>query len=145
MQRAAPIIIVVALLVAATAAFVRAETLKAQKAPVYAPDFEGATFSPTCRCPTRVATMRFRVRPSGPVRVDVIDADGSFVRRLELVERDGSEVVARWAGLDRRGALAPTAITGCASRPAARAPSRCRTASSSTPARPPSRPVRCPR
>lgn len=107
MQRAAPIIIVVALLVAATAAFVRAETLKAQKAPVYAPDFAAATFSPTCRCPTRVATMRFRVRPGGAVRVDVIDADGSFVRRLELVERDGSEVVARWAGLDRRGALAP--------------------------------------
>ena len=57
-----PVIIVVALLVAATAAFVRAETLKAQKAPVYAPDFAAATFSPTCRCATRVATMRFRVR-----------------------------------------------------------------------------------
>lgn len=107
MLRALPIALVLGLVAITTAAFLRTETLKATRAPIWRPDFERSAFAPTCSCPTRLAQVSFGVRRRDPVGVRVIDEAGMVVRDLGRLPPEALTVQVAWDGRRDDGALAP--------------------------------------
>jgi len=101
-------LVTLALIVGASADFLRAQTLKLEPSPLDRPRVE-AVFSPVCGCETKgTATLAFTVR--GDLRVDaqMIDADGDAVRSLARGEEWGSgRRTLQWNGRDDRGRLVP--------------------------------------
>ena len=98
-----------ALLIAATfAAFFVAQQLKS------APSFINRVdvvehFSPVCECPTAVQVLRFRLKESDDVTVDVVDLDGGRVARVATARpvKAFRPVRLRWRGLADDGRVAP--------------------------------------
>jgi hypothetical protein len=122
MQRAVAIALAGGLLAASAGAFGLAQVLKLERSPIEAihvdptPNHgrgqldrhDSALFSPRCRAPcSAVAQVRFKVHASGPVRAEVVSANGAVVRDLGALPHPGGKVIARWNGRDATGAIAP--------------------------------------
>ena len=98
-----------ALLIAATfAAFFVAQQLKS------APSFINRVdvvehFSPVCKCPRSVQVVRFRLKESDDVTVDVVDLDGGRVARVATTRpvKAFTPVRLRWRGIADNGRVAP--------------------------------------
>jgi hypothetical protein len=101
--RLAPALLVAALLVATSAAFVVTEKLKLTRSPIVGPTV-AKVFSPTCDCPTSTAEIRFRLRNPDRVSVEIIDSGGRVVRELARDQLQGRRFVSyAWDGRDGAG------------------------------------------
>jgi hypothetical protein len=97
-----------ALLVVATfAAFFVAQRLKSAPSFIRRVDVV-EHFSPVCRCPQAVQTLRFRLKESDDVTVDVVDLDGGRVARVATARpvKALEEVRMRWQGRADDGRIA---------------------------------------
>jgi hypothetical protein len=100
-------VLVLALLVATTAAFALTEALKLQLSPVTAPRFD-KLFSPTCNCETSVARLALRLREPATVDAVVVDEDGDAVRTLAMnARRRRGPVAFEWDGRSDAGEVVP--------------------------------------
>ena len=107
MRSGAVTVLVLALLVATTAAFALTEALKLQLSPVTAPRFD-KLFSPTCACETSTAKLSVRLREPATVDAVVVDEDGDPVRTLAAnVKRRRGPVAFEWDGRDDAGEVVP--------------------------------------
>jgi len=101
--RLAPAVLVAALLVATSAAFVVTEKLKLTPSPIKGPTV-AKVFSPTCDCPTGTASIRFRLRQPDRVSVEIVDSGGDVVRELARDRPQGRRFVTYvWDGRDDAG------------------------------------------
>ena len=100
-SRLAPAVLVAALLVATSAAFVVTEKLKLTRNPIVGPRVD-KIFSPTCDCATDSATIAFRLRSPDRVSLQIIDADGDVVRELARDRPQGRAPVRVHVGRPRR-------------------------------------------
>ena len=99
-ERLAPAVLVAALLVATSAAFVVTEKLKLTRNPIVGPTV-AKVFSPTCDCDTSSAEIRFRLRKADRVSVEIIDSGGHVVRELARDRAQGRRFVSYvWDGRD---------------------------------------------
>jgi FlgD Ig-like domain len=105
-RRVAVTVLVLGLLGGTAAAFTITEALKLERAPIRAPRFD-KVFSPTCDCPTRVATLSFRIRSAD--RLDLVIVSGQEpVRTLALdLDRPEGRVTVQWDGRDDSGGIVP--------------------------------------
>jgi FlgD Ig-like domain len=101
------------LIVAAAAAFLRAEHLKLERSPVARPRIQ-KFFSATCTAGTRHcdpshrAALGFTLRRPATVALSIVDGDGHLVRRLAGPAAHPKGVVtASWDGRTESGRLAP--------------------------------------
>jgi hypothetical protein len=100
-------LLVLALLVATTAAFALTEALKLQRSPVTAPRFD-KLFSPTCGCETNVADLSLRLREPATIDAVVVDEDGDAVRTLAAnAKRRRGPVAFEWDGRTDAGDVVP--------------------------------------
>jgi hypothetical protein len=106
-------VVVGVLLVAAAAAFLRAEHLKLERSPVARPSIQ-KYFSATCTAGTRHcspshrAALSFTLRRPATVALAIVDSDGHLVRRLGgPAARPKGAVSTTWDGRTDSGALAP--------------------------------------
>ena len=105
--RLAPAVLVAALLVATTAAFVVTEKLKLTRNPIVGPRVV-KLFSPLCDCATSTASISFRLRRADRVTLDVIDSHGNVVRELARRRPQGRASVSYvWDGRDAGGQVVP--------------------------------------
>jgi hypothetical protein len=97
--------IVLVLLLATTGAFLVAERVKLQPAPITATHVT-KTFGPRCGCATRTARIEFRLRHRDTLTVEIVDAKGDVIRTLlsQGVRPAGIQVF-HWNGRDESGAL----------------------------------------
>jgi hypothetical protein len=99
-RRLPQILIVIVLLGATAAAFAVTERLKLEKSPITGTRVD-KIFSPVCECARDVAVISFRLRKRATVTVDMLDSSGDSVRTLV---RDRREQVGRvsytWDGRD---------------------------------------------
>lgn len=102
-----PTLLVVVLILATAAAFVRTEQLKLEPNPVSGPRVD-KQFSPVCRCPTDRAHISFRLRHADRVSLSIVDAKGHTVRKLvdDRALRAG-RVTFVWNGRDAQGNVVP--------------------------------------
>jgi hypothetical protein len=93
-------LIVLALLVATAAAFALTERLKLERSPITGTRVD-RLFSPVCECARDAAVISFVLRSRSRITVDVLDADGAFVRTL-VRDRDEprGRVSYTWDGRD---------------------------------------------
>ena len=102
-ERLAPAVLVAALLVATSAAFVVTEKLKLTRSPIIGPTV-AKVFSPTCDCETSTADIRFRLREADRVSVEIVDSGGDVVRELARDRPQGRRFVTYvWDGRDANG------------------------------------------
>jgi hypothetical protein len=100
-------VLVLALLVATTAAFALTEVLKLELSPVTAPRFD-KRFSPTCGCETSVARLALRLREPATVDAVIVDEDGDAVRTLATnAKRRRGPVAFEWDGRTDAGDVVP--------------------------------------
>ncbi len=105
MGRRWPLLLAVALLVGAVAAFTYTEKLKLTRSPIGVARFD-RWLSPGCDCPQETASLSFLVRERQRIDVDVVDADGDRVRTLATgVSRPRGRVEYEWDGRDDAGAV----------------------------------------
>jgi hypothetical protein len=92
------ILIVLALLGASAGAFAVTERLKLERSPITGTRVD-RVFSPVCECARDIAQISFVLRKPASVTVDVLDGDGTRVRRLvrDREERRG-RVSYTWDG-----------------------------------------------
>ena len=91
------------LLAATAAAFAVAERLKLERSPVTAPRLD-RLLSPTCACPTGVASLALTLRRPDRIDVSIVDSDGDHVRTLVTdAERPRGVARFRWDGRDDQG------------------------------------------
>jgi hypothetical protein len=103
----APAVLVAALLVATSAAFVVTEKLKLTRNPIVGPQVD-KVFSPVCDCGTDTAEITFRLRRPDRITLDVIDSRGNVVRELARRQPQGRAAVSYvWDGRDATGAVVP--------------------------------------
>ena len=103
--RLAPALLVAALLVATSVAFVVTEKLKLTRNPIVAPVVD-KTFAPTCDCATAAASIRFGLRRPDRVDVEIVDGEGDVVRELARSRRQGRPPVTYlWDGRDDDGRI----------------------------------------
>jgi FlgD Ig-like domain len=112
-RRATGTAVIVCLIVAAGAAFARAEQLKLIRAPIAAPVVT-RSFSSVCapgpRCHSHVASIRFHLRKPDRVAIAIIDRLGQTVRALTPaagVAHGKGPVAAVWNGQTTAGRRAP--------------------------------------
>ena len=112
-RRATGTAVIVCLIVAAGAAFARAEQLKLIRAPVAAPVVT-RNFSPVCatgpRCRSHVASIRFHLRTPERVAIAIINHAGTTVRTLTPaagVPHGKGPVSTAWNGDTAAGVRAP--------------------------------------
>ena len=101
-------IVTLVLIVGASVAFLRAQTLKLEPSPFERPRVE-RVFSPTCGCDTKAtATLAFTVKVPVRVNATIVDAGGRPVRPLARGERwrPGRRTL-QWDGRDGAGRLVP--------------------------------------
>ena len=102
-ERLAPAVLVAALLVATSVAFVVTEKLKLTRSPIIGPTV-AKVFSPTCDCDTSSAEIRFRLRKADRVSVEIVDSGGHVVRELARDRPQGRRFVTYvWDGRDASG------------------------------------------
>lgn len=98
-----PALLVAALLVATSAAFVVTEQLKLTRNPIVGPRVD-KLFSPACDCVSDTAAITFRLRTPDRVTLDVIDSRGDVVRELARRRPQGRAAVSYiWDGRDGDG------------------------------------------
>jgi hypothetical protein len=122
LQRVLTSVTLLGLLVATAAAFAITEHLKLIKSPLSAAlvsQVEGREVSqghvligPTCHCETSTATLRVRLRRSGPVTVAILDSSGHSVRTIasDVHVRAKTEKLFVWNGRTDTGRVAPDGI-----------------------------------
>ena len=104
-SRLAPAVLVAALLVATSAAFVVTEKLKLTRNPIMGPTVD-KIFSPVCDCATSSAEITFRLRQADRVSVAIVDGSGNVVRELARDRPQGRAPVSYvWDGRDGAGAV----------------------------------------
>ena len=104
-SRLAPAVLVAALLVATSAAFVVTEKLKLTRNPIVGPQV-AKFFSPVCDCATDEASILFRLRSPDRVSLEIIDSDGDVVRELARNRPQGrAPVTYLWDGRDADGGV----------------------------------------
>ena len=102
-ERLAPAVLVTALLVSTSVAFVVTEKLKLTRNPIVGPTV-AKVFSPTCDCDTSSAEIRFRLRKADRVSVEIIDSGGQVVRELARDRPQARRFVSYvWDGRDASG------------------------------------------
>ncbi|HYY75843.1 MAG TPA: FlgD immunoglobulin-like domain containing protein [Gaiellaceae bacterium] len=107
MRRVAVPLLVLALLVATTAAFAVTEALKLEPSALSRPRFD-RIFSPTCACPQSTARLAVRLREADTIDAVIVDADGDLVRTLASESREpAGRVVLGWNGEDDGGDVVP--------------------------------------
>lgn len=93
------------LLGATAVAFAVTEGLKLEPSPIRSVTVD-KVFSPTCECGTNEASVRFRLRKSDRLTLDVVDSSGNAVRTLIGPRTVPKGIVtARWDGRDDDGAV----------------------------------------
>jgi hypothetical protein len=98
MSRTLTTLLVLALLGGTAAAFAVTERLKLVPSPIIAPEVTEA-FAPGCDCPTRAATVRFRLREDDRLTVSIVDEETKTVETLVQRERHGAGPVSfTWDG-----------------------------------------------
>ena len=103
MPRFLSTVLVIALLGGTAAAFAVTQGLKNEPSPITAPRV-AKVFSPTCDCPTRAASIRFRLRKPDRVRIQIVDDEGNVVRTLVPGRRLRRGTVGyTWNGRDDTG------------------------------------------
>jgi hypothetical protein len=112
-RRATGTAVIICLIVAAGAAFARAEQLKLIRSPIAAPVVT-RNFSPVCtpgpRCHTHVAAIRFHLRKPYRVAIAIVDHSGNTVRPLTPaagVPHARGPVSTVWNGDESSGQRAP--------------------------------------
>jgi FlgD Ig-like domain len=101
--RLAPAVLVAALLVATSAAFVVTEQLKLTRNPIVGPRVD-KVFSPVCDCARDSASITFRLRKPDRVTVDLVDSGGNVVRELARRRPQGRAAISYvWDGRDAAG------------------------------------------
>ena len=99
------LIVTLVLIVAASAAFLRAQTLKLEPSPVKRPRVE-SVFSPVCGCEDTTAGLSFGLRRASRVDAQMIDSDARIVRMLaDGAERPAGRQRLEWDGRDDAGRL----------------------------------------
>jgi FlgD Ig-like domain len=107
LRRVAVPVLVLLLLLGATAAFAVSEALKQERSPVHQPRFS-RVFSPTCGCATNAAELSVRLRKRETVDALIVDEDGNDVRTLATRARRGpGRISFRWDGRDDAGRVVP--------------------------------------
>lgn len=105
-----PAFLVVVLLAATAAAFVRAQQQKLEPSPLQVVHVD-ELFSPVCRCRTSRATISLRVRTRSRITLTVVNEQGEVVRKLLASQRlRGRSVVAEWNGRDDENRLVPDGV-----------------------------------
>jgi flagellar hook capping protein FlgD len=100
-------VLVLLLLVAATAAFAVSEALKQERSPVHRPRFT-KVFSPTCECAKSTAVLSVKLRTREKIDAIVVDENGDPVRTLATdASRRPGRITFRWDGRDDAGDLVP--------------------------------------
>lgn len=100
-------VLVLGLLGGTVAAFGVTQALKLERWPLVSPRVT-KTFSPACRCASRVADLSFRLRRSERLDAVVVDADGETIRTLASdSERPRGRVALTWDGSSDAGERAP--------------------------------------
>jgi hypothetical protein len=102
-------VLVLALLGGTAAAFTMTEALKLEPSPVDAPRFT-KVFSPTCACPTGIATLSFRLRRADRLELVVVSGDGPVRTLARDLEHAKGRVRVRWNGRDDAGAILPDGV-----------------------------------
>jgi FlgD Ig-like domain len=102
------ILLAVALLVGAVAAFTYTEAIKLQRKPVGKVRVDHR-LSPGCDCPRETARIGFDLREAERIDVVIANRDGDEVRVLasDLRQPEGRRVVLTWDGRDDAGAVVP--------------------------------------
>jgi FlgD Ig-like domain len=106
LPRLAPLLLVLAVLVASGASFAISEGLKVQRAAVTAVRIPVRIFSPVCRCPSERVGIGFRLTRSDRLNLTMVDADGRLVRTLvrkRLFSRGAHHFT--WNGRDDDGVV----------------------------------------
>jgi hypothetical protein len=106
--RAAPLLVVIAVLVASAASFAVSEGLKVQRAAVTAVRVPIKIFSPVCRCPEDRAVIGFKLTRTDRVTLAMVDRHGLEVRLLvrhRLLNRGAHHFT--WNGRDDDGTTVP--------------------------------------
>jgi hypothetical protein len=105
--RVVPAAFVAVLLVATSAAFVVTEKLKLTRNPIVGPTVDKKVFSPVCDCATDSAVIRFRLRRTDRVSVEIVDGDGDVVRELARNRPQPRQVPTSyvWDGRDGDGRI----------------------------------------
>ena len=111
MQRVLTTVTLLGLLVATAAAFVITEHLKLIKSPLFGV-VVSKDISPVCACPTRVATVAFRLRHPERVTVAIVDSSGDTVDTIASDVRLSAHGRHHypWDGLTDAGTQAPDGI-----------------------------------
>lgn len=111
MQRVLTTVTLLGLLVATAAAFAITEHLKLIKSPVYG-TLVSKVFSPSCRCSTSTAAVRFRLRRPDRVTVTIVDSHqhqvATVVSGFRMIPRHAHTF--RWDGRTSSGRLAPDGV-----------------------------------
>jgi hypothetical protein len=102
-------VLVLALLAGTAVAFAMTEALKLERSPVTAPDFD-ETFSPTCGCKTRTASLSFRLRRADRLDLVVVSGEEEIRTLADDVEHQKGRVTVRWDGRDEAGAVVPDGV-----------------------------------
>ena len=108
LARTAPLLVVLAVLVASAASFAVSEGLKVQRAAVTAVRVPVKIFSPVCRCPEDRATVGFKLTRTDRLILSMVDRHGLAVRTLvhgRLLNRGAHHFT--WNGRDDDGAIVP--------------------------------------
>jgi FlgD Ig-like domain len=101
------ILLAVALLVGAVAAFTYTEAIKLERKPVGKVRVE-RRLSPGCECPRATARIGFDLRERERIDVTVANRDGDEVRVLASdLRRPNGRIVLRWDGRDDAGLIVP--------------------------------------
>jgi hypothetical protein len=107
-QRFLPAALVLGLLVATSAAFAVTEGLKLTPSPITRTQVPLRAFSPLCKCDRGVASLRFSLRTSDVLTLDVVTPGGREVRRLVTAlpaHRRWNSFA--WNGIAQSGRVAP--------------------------------------
>ncbi len=105
-----PALLVIVLLAATTAAFVRAEQQKLVGSPLRVVRVD-KLISPVCRCETARATIALSLRTRSRVTLAVVDEDGELVRTLiDNKPLVGARRRVEWDGRDKLGRVVPDGV-----------------------------------
>ena len=104
-RRLPQLVVVLVLLGATAAAFAVTERLKLEKSPITGTRVD-KVFSPVCECARDVSVISFRLRRRGIVTVDMLDAGGRSVRTLVRDRREqAGRVSYTWDGRSDTGRI----------------------------------------
>lgn len=107
MRRNAPTILALLLLAGTATAFAVTQRLKLEPSPISQTRVD-KTFSPACRCASRVANIEFSLRRADNLRIAVRTGTGEVTIAAGSFPRGGVHV--KWNGRDSSGELVPDGV-----------------------------------